>query len=89
MNEKREKFPSDFQEKEREDDYEPVAMAKPAAAPASNNALFPILAYCGSSILMTLTNKYVLSGLNFNLNFFLLMVQVCFQLPEEDTHTAN
>lgn len=39
--------------------------------------IFPILAYCGSSILMTLTNKYVLSGHNFNLNFFLLAVQVC------------
>ena len=38
--------------------------------------LFAILAYCGSSILMTTTNKYVLSGVDFNLNFFLLAVQV-------------
>ncbi|KAI9661904.1 MAG: GDP-mannose transporter into the lumen of the Golgi [Bathelium mastoideum] len=37
--------------------------------------IVPILAYCGSSILMTVTNKYVLSGLDFNLNFFLLCVQ--------------
>lgn len=45
-------------------------------APATGNPAFPILAYCGSSILMTVTNKYVLSGLDFNLNFFLLCVQV-------------
>ncbi|KAF1985934.1 golgi GDP-mannose transporter-like protein [Aulographum hederae CBS 113979] len=36
---------------------------------------FPVVAYCGSSILMTVTNKYVLSGLDYNLNFFLLCVQ--------------
>lgn len=41
-----------------------------------NNPVLPIAAYCGSSILMTVTNKYVLSGLDFNLNFFLLLVQV-------------
>ncbi|KAF2151194.1 UDP-galactose transporter [Myriangium duriaei CBS 260.36] len=40
----------------------------------SNSPVLPILAYCGSSILMTVTNKYVLSG-SFNLNFFLLCVQ--------------
>ena len=43
----------------------------------SNNPALPVLAYCGSSILMTVMNKYVLSGLDFNLNFLLLMVQVC------------
>lgn len=42
----------------------------------SNNPAFPVLAYCGSSILMTVMNKYVLSGLDFNLNFLLLCVQV-------------
>ncbi|KAL8771307.1 MAG: hypothetical protein Q9209_003212 [Squamulea sp. 1 TL-2023] len=42
---------------------------------ATNNPVFPILSYCGSSILMTVTNKYVLSGFGFNLNFFLLAVQ--------------
>lgn len=42
----------------------------------SNNAALPVLAYCGSSIMMTVMNKYVLSGLDFNLNFFLLLVQV-------------
>lgn len=51
----------------------------PAAAPQAaqlNSPVVAILAYCGSSILMTTTNKYVLSGLDFNLNFFLLAVQV-------------
>lgn len=42
----------------------------------SNSPALPVLAYCGSSILMTVMNKYVLSGLDFNLNFLLLMVQV-------------
>lgn len=42
----------------------------------TNNPIFPVLSYCGSSILMTVTNKYVLSGFGFNLNFFLLCVQV-------------
>jgi GDP-mannose transporter len=60
----------------------------PRSVPASPNAatkiispanagLASILAYCGSSILMTTTNKYVLSGLDYNLNFLLLAVQVC------------
>lgn len=48
----------------------------PPTSSAANNPILPILSYCGSSILMTVTNKYVLSGLNFNLNFFLLCVQV-------------
>lgn len=47
------------------------------AASATNNPVISILSYCGSSILMTVTNKYVLSGTGFNLNFFLLCVQVC------------
>ena len=46
------------------------------SGPVTANPLFPILSYCGSSILMTVTNKYVLGGMNFNLNFFLLCVQV-------------
>ncbi|CAL5874108.1 uncharacterized protein PFLUO_LOCUS8395 [Penicillium psychrofluorescens] len=51
---------------------------QPRAAPPnmiSNNPALPVLAYCGSSIMMTVMNKYVLSGLDFNLNFLLLMVQ--------------
>ncbi|KAI9884124.1 MAG: ERMES complex subunit mmm1 [Watsoniomyces obsoletus] len=41
----------------------------------TSSPIFAILSYCGSSILMTVTNKFVLSGLGFNLNFFLLCVQ--------------
>ncbi|MCJ1399939.1 GDP-mannose transporter into the lumen of the Golgi [Xylographa trunciseda] len=42
----------------------------------AHNPIVPILAYCASSILMTVLNKYVLSGgSDFNLNFFLLCVQ--------------
>ncbi|KAI9847829.1 MAG: GDP-mannose transporter into the lumen of the Golgi [Sclerophora amabilis] len=52
----------------------PPRTAGPPSVP-SNSAIFPILSYCASSILMTVTNKYVLSGLDFNLNFFLLCVQ--------------
>ncbi|EGV60423.1 GDP-mannose transporter into the lumen of the Golgi [Yamadazyma tenuis] len=39
-----------------------------------NSAPVSIFSYCASSILMTLTNKFVLSG-DFNLNFFLLAIQ--------------
>ncbi|KAL6708137.1 GDP-mannose transporter into the lumen of the Golgi [Coniothyrium glycines] len=41
----------------------------------TENPVAAILAYCGSSILMTVTNKYVLSGVDFNLPFFLLAIQ--------------
>ncbi|GIJ85463.1 GDP-mannose transporter into the lumen of the Golgi [Aspergillus pseudoviridinutans] len=47
----------------------------PPAAQLANNPILPVLSYCGSSILMTVMNKYVLSGTDFNLNFFLLCVQ--------------
>jgi GDP-mannose transporter len=36
-----------------------------------------ILAYCLASISMTVVNKYVVSGAQWNLNFFYLAVQVC------------
>ena len=52
-----------------------TAPAAPMAAVA-NNPILPVISYCGSSILMTVTNKFVLSGTGFNLNFFLLAVQV-------------
>jgi GDP-mannose transporter len=58
--------------------FEPPAPPMPRSAPPSsmnNNPIFPVLSYCGSSIMMTVMNKYVLSG-DFNLNFFLLCVQV-------------
>jgi len=61
--------------------YEPPPVQRPLQpaplASVANHTVVPILSYCGSSILMTLTNKFVLSGLDFNLNFFLLCVQVC------------
>lgn len=54
-----------------------AASQKHASLSITENPVAAILAYCGSSILMTVTNKYVLSGVNFNLPFFLLCVQVC------------
>ncbi|KAF2719890.1 Golgi GDP-mannose transporter [Polychaeton citri CBS 116435] len=61
------------------DNFAPAASPPPKtpSAPAvsrANSPLFSILAYCASSITMTVTNKYVLSG-SYNLNFFLLAVQ--------------
>ncbi|KAI9314731.1 hypothetical protein BX666DRAFT_1962941 [Dichotomocladium elegans] len=38
-------------------------------------ASLPIASYCVASILMTVTNKYVVSGYGFNMNFLLLTVQ--------------
>lgn len=79
-------------EKKRDDDFvvdvgdrkgrfdsPPRSLPSTPAAPlgaATNNPIFPVLSYCASSILMTVTNKYVLSGTGFNLNIFLLSVQV-------------
>lgn len=42
-----------------------------------NNPPLSVLAYCLSSISMTVVNKYVVSGAFWNLNFFYLGVQVC------------
>ena len=39
------------------------------------SSAFPIISYCCSSIMMTVTNKFVFSGSGFNLNFFLLFLQ--------------
>jgi hypothetical protein len=55
----------------------PPSRQNTAPPPIANHPMLPIISYCGSSILMTVTNKYCLSGLDFNLNFFLLCVQVC------------
>ncbi|EEQ29144.1 GDP-mannose transporter into the lumen of the Golgi [Microsporum canis] len=59
--------------------YKPQPPPQPrhssAVSSAANNATLAIIAYCASSILMTVTNKYVLSGVDFNLNFFLLCIQ--------------
>lgn len=40
-----------------------------------NNPAISVLAYCLSSISMTVVNKYVVSGSSWNLNFFYLAVQ--------------
>jgi GDP-mannose transporter len=54
----------------------------PTAAPSwVNHPLVPVLSYCGSSIMMTALNKYVLSGTGYNLNLLLLLVQVCHNDP--------
>lgn len=45
-------------------------------ASVANNPILPILSYCGASIMMTVMNKYVLSGTSFNMNCLLLFVQV-------------
>jgi hypothetical protein len=52
-----------------------VASSKVATLPPAVKASLPILFYCIASIVMTVTNKYVVSG-DFNMVFFLLTVQV-------------
>lgn len=52
-----------------------VAPSVVTLSPAMRAAL-PIASYCFASILMTVTNKYVVSGYGFNMNFLLLTVQV-------------
>lgn len=42
---------------------------------ASLSALPPILCYCCASILMTVVNKFVVSGAHFSMNFLLLCIQ--------------
>lgn len=51
-----------------------VASKKVSLSPALKAGL-PILTYCVASIVMTVTNKFVVSG-DFNMVFFLLTVQV-------------
>jgi GDP-mannose transporter len=53
----------------------PIAPAPSALGRIVNSGPVSILCYCASSILMTTTNKYVVSGHHFNLNFFLLAIQ--------------
>ena len=75
---KRDDYTVEMEERNGNNFESPKPLPRPAApvAAVANNPIFPILSYCGSSILMTVMNKYVLSGLDFNLNFFLLCVQV-------------
>jgi len=51
-----------------------VPQSRPAPLVSRSNPVLPVISYCASSILMTVTNKYVLGG-HFNLPFFLLCVQ--------------
>lgn len=44
-------------------------------ASVANSGPISILAYCGSSILMTVTNKFVVALKDFNMNFVMLFVQ--------------
>jgi GDP-mannose transporter len=65
----------------------PSREASPAIMPQStsskgldlNSPVLAVLSYCGSSILMTVSNKYMVNGTGFNLPFVLLVVQVSLQ----------
>jgi GDP-mannose transporter len=63
-------------------DQEPKEPSQTVVAPSivtlspTMRAALPIASYCCASILMTVTNKYVLSGYDFNMNFLLLTIQV-------------
>ena len=46
----------------------------------TSEVIVALLTYCVSSILMTVTNKYVLSNLHFHMNFLLLAIQVSSEL---------
>ncbi|TBU30717.1 hypothetical protein BD309DRAFT_947967 [Dichomitus squalens] len=53
------------------------ALATGSASSQSNaaSAVAPIVCYCMASILMTVVNKFVVSGSQFNMNFLLLCIQ--------------
>lgn len=53
-----------------------VPRYNPPSSNWQNNPILPVISYCGSSILMTVANKYILSFPDYNLNFLLLAVQV-------------
>jgi len=60
-----------------------LAKRAPSGAPERpTNPMFPIFSYCFSSILMTVVNKFILSGRHFSMNFLLLTIQsvVCVSL---------
>lgn len=52
----------------------------------TNSPPISILAYCLASISMTVTNKYCVSGANFNMNFFYLAIQVCYSRHIHEMH---
>ncbi|KAJ7636023.1 hypothetical protein DFH06DRAFT_1100009 [Mycena polygramma] len=51
------------------------ALATGAVKEAPISAIPPIACYCFASILMTVINKFVVSGANFSMNFLLLCIQ--------------
>lgn len=53
----------------------------PPAAGLSNSPTASILGYCLASISMTVVNKYIVSGSEWNLMFLYLAIQVCQQSP--------
>lgn len=65
--------------------FSPSLLARrPSAAPAAaglstiaNNPTASVLGYCLASISMTVVNKYVVSGSDWNLMFLYLAIQVC------------
>lgn len=54
------------------------SIVPPSVKSFQNSPPLSILAYCLASISMTVTNKYCVSGANWNLNFFYLAIQVSF-----------
>ncbi|WVO22558.1 GDP-mannose transporter 1 [Cryptococcus decagattii] len=48
---------------------------KKDATPSGQEQVLPILSYCAASIMMTVVNKYVVSGANFTMTFLLLAIQ--------------
>ncbi|KAF8518030.1 UDP-galactose transporter [Hysterangium stoloniferum] len=58
-----------------------ILQRKKALAPGaslehiSTSPIPPVLSYCVASIMMTVVNKYVVSGRNFSMNFLLLCIQ--------------
>lgn len=52
-----------------------VAASDNALARVANSGPISILSYCGSSILMTVTNKFVVNLQDFNMNLVMLFVQ--------------
>lgn len=76
---KRDDYTVEMGERNGNNFQRPISPPRHNTAPSvsmANNPILPVLSYCVSSILMTVTNKFVLSGTGFNLNFFLLCVQV-------------
>lgn len=90
---------SQIGEGDKENDTLMVESRSPATASASglsksfssidNNGPLSVLAYCLSSISMTVVNKYVVSGDSWNLAFLYLAAQVRFCLTRRHDDGAN